>query len=84
MPPVDIHIKNSKERTGKGFEELHYWIDNDKLKALETHNISKIPENIRYVLDNWGEEAVSEFVLHIKDDMEQRMKENLQYFGLFK
>lgn len=84
MPPLDIHIKNSKERTGKGYEELHHWIDNDKVKALETHDISKIPENIRYVLDNWGEEAVNEFVLHIKDDMEHRMKENLQYFGLFK
>lgn len=46
MPPLDIHLENSKHRTGK--------------------------------------EAVTEFVLHIKEDMEHRLKENFQYFGLFK
>lgn len=31
-----------------------------------------------------GRRAVKEFVLHIKEDMEHRMKKNFQDFGLFK
>lgn len=84
MPPLDVHLKNSKERTGKEYSELHHWIDDDKVKAADIHDISKIPENIKYVQEKWGEEAVKEFVLHIKEDMEHRIKENLQYFGLLK
>lgn len=84
MPPLDVHLKNSKQKTGKEYEELHRWMDDDKIKALEVHDISKIHENIRYVREKWGEEAVKEFVFHIKEDMEHRMRENLQYFGLFK
>ncbi|MDR4509811.1 MAG: hypothetical protein MRJ65_16520 [Candidatus Brocadiaceae bacterium] len=84
MPPLDDHFKNSKERTGKEYEALHHWLDDDKLKAAGTHDISRIPDNIQYVREKWGEDAVREFVLHIKEDMEHRMKENLQYFGLFK
>ncbi len=83
MPPLEVHLRNSKQRTGKEYEELHQWVD-DKAKAPETHDISKIPENIKYVREKWGEEAINEFVLHIKEDMEHRMKENFQYFGLFK
>jgi hypothetical protein len=84
MPKIDVHLKNSKERTGKDYEELHHWIDDDKIRASEIHDISKIPENTGYVREKWGEGAVNEFVLHIKEDMEHRIKENLQYFGLFK
>lgn len=84
MPPLDVHLKNSKERTGKEYRELHSWIDDDKIKAPEIHDISKISENIKYVQERWGEEAVKEFVLHIKEDTEHRMKENFQYFGFFK
>ena len=84
MPPLDVHLKNSKQRTGKEYEELHLWIDDDKLNAPEIHHIPKIPENIKYVREKWGEEAVKEFVMHIKEDMEHRLKENLQYFWLFK
>jgi len=84
MPPLDAHLKNSKERTGKEYEELHHWMDNDKIKSPEVHDISKIPANIKYVSRKWGEEEVAEFVLHIKEDMEHRLKDNLQYFGLFK
>lgn len=84
MPPLDVHLKNSKERTGKGYEELHRWIDDDKARVLEIHDILKIPENVRCVRERWGEEAVEEFMFHIKEDMEHRLKENFQYFGLFK
>jgi hypothetical protein len=83
MPPLDLHLKRSKLRTGKEYGELHHWID-DKLKALETHDIARIPENIKYVNEKWGEEGVTEFVLHIKEDIEHRLEENLQYFGLLK
>lgn len=83
MPPLDEHFKNSMERTGKTYEELHNWID-DKTNAWEIHDIARIPKNMQYVREIWGEEAVMEFVLHIKEDMEHRVKENLQYFGIFK
>jgi len=83
MPPLDAHLKSSKQRTGKEYEELHHWIDDDKQKAPEIHDISRIPENMKYVNKKWGEEAVQEFVLHVKEDMEHRLKENLQYFWLF-
>jgi len=84
MPPLEVHLRNSKQRTGKEYEELHRWIDDDKVKAPGIHDISKIPENIRYVREEWGEEAIGEFVLHLKEGMEHRMKGNFQYFGLFK
>lgn len=84
MPPFDVHLKHSKERTEKEYAELHHWIDDDKTKAPDMHNILKIPENIKYVREKWGEEAVTELVYHIKEDIEHRIKENLQYFGLFK
>lgn len=84
MPPIEVHFKNSKQRTGREYEELHHWMDDDKLRALQVHDISKIHENIRYVREKWGEEAVEEFIFHIKEDMEHRVRENLQYFGLFK
>ncbi|MCK4829560.1 hypothetical protein KA005_78270 [bacterium] len=59
MSPLDVHLKNSKERTGKDYEELHHWIDDDKSKAPDIHDIAKIYENIKYVRDKWGEEAVT-------------------------
>ena len=83
MPPLDVHVKSSKQRTGKEHEELHRWFDDDKLKATEIHDISRIPENIKYVNTKWGEEAVKEFVIHIKEDMEHRFREILQDFGIF-
>jgi len=84
MPLLDIHLENSKHRTGKEYKELHHWMDDDKVKSPDIHDISRIPENMKYVGEKWGKEAVREFVLHIKEDMEHRLKENLQYFGLFK
>ncbi len=84
MPPLNAHLKNSKERTGKEYEELHHWMDDDKVNAPDIHDISKIPENAKYVGEKWGKEAVTEFVIRIKENMEHRLKENFQYFGLFK
>jgi len=49
MPPLDVHLKSSKQRTGKEYAELHRWIDDDKQKAVEIHDISRIPENMKYV-----------------------------------
>lgn len=83
MPPLDVHLKNSKQRTGNEYEALHHWIDDNKAKAPEIHNLAMIHKNIAYVRERWGEEAVNEFVIHIKEDLEHRLKENLQYFGLF-
>jgi len=27
MPKIDVHLKESLERTGREFKELHEWID---------------------------------------------------------
>ena len=36
MPPTDVHIKTSIERTGKEYkEETHEWIDLDPEKRLK-------------------------------------------------
>ena len=83
MPPLDVHLKSSKQRTGKEYEELHRWIDDDKLKALEIHDISRIPENMKYVNKKWGRGSPG-ICAPRKEDLEHRLKENLQYFGLFK
>ena len=77
MPPLGVHLNSSKQRTGKEYEELHRWIHDEKLKATEIHDISRILENMEYVNKKWGEEAVREFVLHVKEDLEHRQKENL-------
>ena len=82
IPSIEVHLKNSKERTGRDYKDLHEWIDSDKAKVIEKYDIVKIPENIEYVMAKWGKERVKEFVFHIKEDLEHRLKENLQYFGL--
>lgn len=83
MPPLDVHLKNSKERTGKDYEELHIWID-DKMNSPTVHDVSRIPDNMNLIRERWGEEACKEFLLHIRDDLEHRVREAFQYFGLMK
>ncbi len=82
MPPIDIHVKRSIERTGEGYEEVHEWIDKDEGKKVERHNITKIPENAKEVGLKWGEEAVSEYIQHIHDDIKKRIADTLAYFGI--
>ena len=73
MPPVKDHIKSSFRRTGKGYKELHEWIDSEynNPSELRRHEIINIPENIKIVEKNFGKDAVKEFLWHIKDDFTQ-------------
>ncbi|MDO7787611.1 HDIG domain-containing metalloprotein [Desulforamulus aquiferis] len=71
MPPYKNHLLTSIKRTGKDFQSMHNWLDNDPDKQLkaERHSLDRVPENISYVRESWGEEAVSEFLLHIVEDL---------------
>lgn len=82
MPPTDVHVKTSIERTGKEYKEVHEWIDGDETKKAERHDITKIPENSKIIEEKWGEEAVTEYVRHIHDDIKKRIAGTLAYFGV--
>jgi hypothetical protein len=64
-----IHRAVSRIRTGKSYDELHCWIDenSDCSGAGKNHEASE--ELKQYVNDNFGgKEAVSEFLFHIALD----------------
>ena len=74
MPSPIEHGKLSNIRTGKSFIELHNWMDEERKKPAirpERHEIVNIPENIKIVKEKFGEEAVREFLYHIKEDYEK-------------
>lgn len=70
MPPVKDHVKSSIIRTGKGYRELHEWMDSEykNPSGLKRHEIINIPENIEIIKKKFGEDAVREFLWHIKED----------------
>ncbi len=82
MPKLDVNIKTSLERTGKECRDVHEWIDNDDEKKLDRHDITKIPDNIKEVERQWGEEGVREFVRHIHDDIRKRTDDTPARFGV--
>ncbi|HBG92177.1 MAG: hypothetical protein A3J81_00590 [Nitrospirae bacterium RIFOXYB2_FULL_43_5] len=82
MPPTDVHIKTSIERTGKEYKEVHEWIDKDEAKKVERHDITKMPQHIKEIELKWGEEGVREYVQHIHDDVKKRIADTLAYFGI--
>lgn len=71
MPPFKDHLTTSEKRTGKEYKDLHHWLDNspDKEVKAQRHDLDRLPQNIQYVRDNWGEEAVSELLLHVVEDL---------------
>ena len=71
MPPFKEHLVTSMRRTGKEYREMHDWLDNDHDKQVkaERHSLDNLPQNIVYVLNNWGQEASNEFLLHIVEDL---------------
>lgn len=83
MPPFKTHLETSLKRTGKEYTELHNWLDNDPdkdVKALR-HSLDILPENIKYVRENWGDEAVTEFLLHVVEDLAMNDIDNLRKAG---
>jgi uncharacterized FlaG/YvyC family protein len=93
MPPTDVHIKTSIERTGKGYKEVHEWIDLDPEKKAERHDITKIYEYGKAIEEEYGREALQEYIQHIHDDvkakfehlqhdLEKAIADTLAYFGV--
>lgn len=88
MPKVDVHLKESMERTGKEYRELHEWIDDPSLKP-EHHDITKILQYAKEIEGRWGAEGVQEFLNHIQTDIkaqisriQEDIKSVLSYFGI--
>ncbi|MCX6768619.1 MAG: hypothetical protein NTY83_02140 [Candidatus Micrarchaeota archaeon] len=69
MPKLKVHYAISKERTGKSYEKLHNWIDDNKDDCGVNHrskNHAYIEETRDCVYKNFGGgEAVSEWLFHI-------------------
>ena len=73
MPSDKEHAKLSKARTGKPFIELHKWMNEEYTNSriqTKRHEITNIPKNIEIVREKFGDEAVKEFLYHLKEDYE--------------
>jgi len=83
MPPYKTHLGTSLKRTGKEYVELHDWLDNDPDKEVKTvrHSLDILPQNIEYVRANWGDEAVTEFLLHVVEDLAMKDIDSLRKAG---
>ncbi len=74
MPPISKHVQLSLERTGKGYKEMHEWMDGKGLsrqERLERHRISSIPKFLPSVEKAFGKEGAQEYLMHIEDDYER-------------
>lgn len=71
MPPYEKHLETSIKRTGKDFQPLHHWLDNDPDKSVKTarHSLDTLADSITHVRSNWGEEAVIEYLQHVAEDL---------------
>lgn len=69
MPPYEKHLETSAARTGKDYQAMHDWLDNSPEMKASRHSLDKLPENIAFVRASWGDEAVSEYLLHVVEDV---------------
>lgn len=93
MPPVDKHFKTSLEKTGKEYREVHEWMDGDPEKKTERHDLTRMYEYGRMIEDQYGKEALQEYIQHLHDDvkakfthiqhdLEKAIADTLAYFGV--
>ena len=72
MPKNKIHCAISIKRTGKSYENLHKWIDDNKDDTTVNHRSEKhfyTDELRKHISENFGgPEAVSEWLFHIALD----------------
>jgi uncharacterized protein len=68
MPPYAKHLEISAKRTGKDYQEMHDWLDNHADDKAARHDLGALAVNREYVCVHWGEEAVTEFFLHVTED----------------
>ncbi len=70
MPTIEEHVKRSEARTGKGYEEVHEWIDDkDQTVMAGKHDMKRLLETAKSVESAWGREAADEYILHVCDDI---------------
>ncbi|TKB23916.1 HDIG domain-containing protein [Desulfopila sp. IMCC35006] len=69
MPPYTTHLATSAKRTGNNYQPMHDWLDNHPEQKIARHDLETLAENRDYVRTAWGEEAVSEFFLHVVEDL---------------
>jgi len=69
MPPYAQHLKTSAQRTGNEYQEMHDWLDNHPDNKAARHDLASLAENRDYVSETWGKEAVTEFFLHVTEDL---------------
>lgn len=69
MPPYPKHLETSAGRTGNDYQQLHDWLDNYPDHKAARHDLAALAENRAYVNETWGEEAVTEFFLHVTEDL---------------
>lgn len=90
MPSIEKHIGLSLKRTGKGYKEIHEWMDGRGLSYKERlirHSITNIPEFLPIIEKMSGKDGVKEYLQHIKDDYENnialRLVKKLRKFGFW-
>jgi uncharacterized protein len=69
MPPYAKHLETSEKRTGNDYQKMHDWLDNHPVDKAARHDLEALAANREYVRANWGEEAVTEFFLHVAEDL---------------
>ena len=69
MPPYPQHLKTSARRTGNDYQPLHDWLDNHPDHKAARHDLATLADNRQYVKEHWGDEAVTEFFLHVAEDL---------------
>ncbi len=93
MPPVEKHTQSSTERTGKDYRDVHEWLDRDPATKAARHDITKIHEFGKMIEEQYGQEGLQEYILHLHDDikakfthlqedLQKSLSETLAYFGI--
>lgn len=69
MPPYAKHLETSTKRTGNDYQAMHDWLDNHPDDKIARHDLEALAENREYVRAIWDENAVTEFFLHVTEDL---------------
>ncbi len=74
MPKTDVHIDSSNRKTGKGYHEVHGFVDLESKKP-ERHDITRMVDHANLIESRLGGEAAQELVQHIHDDMQNKFSD---------
>ena len=82
MPPYAKHLEISQQRTGNDYQQMHDWLDNHPDHKAARHDLDALAANRAYVKATWGEEAVTEFLLHVTEDLLMKDTATLKNAGV--